>query len=847
MSTRDDDVTTTTSTGPRRSSRRATRSVAAAVEPTTSGEATVPLEDADADAAGATTTTTTRATRGRRRSTVSTGRTTTTTTGNKRARPTPTSRPRRSSRRGADDDEDDDADAADADETAAAAALETVDEMNEDDLESLRLLAGDDFENDDDDPMEVVRGGDGPGDGLVNAYGAANMVKSKLVAEFERRGEKIVELEREAHALRVKSKNAESLLAATTAEVECLREAKEASEKSKSARHDELAKERQANMLALEREVERACEAESRAKSLALELAELKGRYKTLEASVERERAEDSAEEASERLDLSERAAELESSLAECKDELTSLKVENMDMSTALKRAQAERDAATTRADEAEEALKECEVLVSHAERAVEESRREAEEARRGEAAGSGTDVELAELRATNRTLLEELKVATQEAAEVKTLRRKAEFAATAEERAMAAEARALRAEASIIDTTSMQSRLSQLEYLESDWASVVSRVSNVKLPSDLVQRLVTLEKRLTAQAGDQGKMMSDLAHAQANESTASRRAAEAEEKCDKAQRSASEAIEALARAERQVAALRSETEGLNRMLKSYEDENNAAAAAANKSSSKVDVANKKLEKALTRTKTRVSELEAEIAKLKEEAASKQAETAMPMEADNADGADGADAEKDLTIATLQRERDELQERLTRGEFDPKTTKVLHFKVNPVSMASASALEKEVESLRSEASGLREAMEKLKEGKSSSASDADMAVLKRKVEDLQKKEQRLLTMFKRKISVFRGACHKIFGYKIDFTEGNDGQAIFTITSDYAAKPTDSFAFQYDEKAEAVTIKSTPFIETPEQKRSVETFVARLGSIPAFVANHTIEAFNQSDD
>ena len=846
MSTRDDDVTTTTSTGPRRSSRRATRSVAAAVEPTTSGEATVPLEDADADAAGATTTTTTRATRGRRRSTVSTGRTTTT-TGNKRARPTPTSRPRRSSRRGADDDEDDDADAADADETAAAAALETVDEMNEDDLESLRLLAGDDFENDDDDPMEVVRGGDGPGDGLVNAYGAANMVKSKLVAEFERRGEKIVELEREAHALRVKSKNAESLLAATTAEVECLREAKEASEKSKSARHDELAKERQANMLALEREVERACEAESRAKSLALELAELKGRYKTLEASVERERAEDSAEEASERLDLSERAAELESSLAECKDELTSLKVENMDMSTALKRAQAERDAATTRADEAEEALKECEVLVSHAERAVEESRREAEEARRGEAAGSGTDVELAELRATNRTLLEELKVATQEAAEVKTLRRKAEFAATAEERAMAAEARALRAEASIIDTTSMQSRLSQLEYLESDWASVVSRVSNVKLPSDLVQRLVTLEKRLTAQAGDQGKMMSDLAHAQANESTASRRAAEAEEKCDKAQRSASEAIEALARAERQVAALRSETEGLNRMLKSYEDENNAAAAAANKSSSKVDVANKKLEKALTRTKTRVSELEAEIAKLKEEAASKQAETAMPMEADNADGADGADAEKDLTIATLQRERDELQERLTRGEFDPKTTKVLHFKVNPVSMASASALEKEVESLRSEASGLREAMEKLKEGKSSSASDADMAVLKRKVEDLQKKEQRLLTMFKRKISVFRGACHKIFGYKIDFTEGNDGQAIFTITSDYAAKPTDSFAFQYDEKAEAVTIKSTPFIETPEQKRSVETFVARLGSIPAFVANHTIEAFNQSDD
>ena len=58
--------------------------------------------------------------------------------------------------------------------------------------------------------------------------------------------------------------------------METLRELKSEHEKSKNAMRDELAEERQANMLALEREVERACDAESRAKTLALELAQVK-------------------------------------------------------------------------------------------------------------------------------------------------------------------------------------------------------------------------------------------------------------------------------------------------------------------------------------------------------------------------------------------------------------------------------------------------------------------------------------------------------------------------------------------------------------------------------------------
>ena len=56
--------------------------------------------------------------------------------------------------------------------------------------------------------------------------------------------------------MRQKTANAESLHAAVKAEVETLRELKSEHEKSKNAMRDELAEERQANMLALEREVE---------------------------------------------------------------------------------------------------------------------------------------------------------------------------------------------------------------------------------------------------------------------------------------------------------------------------------------------------------------------------------------------------------------------------------------------------------------------------------------------------------------------------------------------------------------------------------------------------------------
>ena len=691
------------------------------------------------------------------------------------------------------------------------------------------------------DAIEIVRVGP-----MVNTYEVANMVKSELIAEFERRGEKLVEIEREAQALRERTTRAESLLAATTAEVEALRDMKFDHEKSKEKLRVEIANERQANMLALEREVDRACEAESRAKGLTLELGKLKEENKKLRESFERdERPDDSSDEDAGETDFSEKAAALECAIAEHRDEISNLKSEGVELKTSLRRAEAQREAETIRANQAEEALRECETLVAQAEATVLEIRKQLDESKSGSAHADGqSSRELNELRSTNKTLQEELRIAVREAAEVKTLRRKAEFAATCEERAMAAEARALRAEASVIDTSSMQSRLAKLEYLESDWASVVDRVSGgVKVPSDLVERVVTLETRLTAQAGDQGKMMSDLAQAQTNEATAMRRASEAEEKHRIAEASAANAIEALARAERKISVLTGERESLNRIIKSYEDEMNAAAAKKTaetlQSKAESGKAIKDLEKSLRAATERITALESELTE-------ERAKTAVSAPMETQDNAN------DARVRDLERERDELARQLSSRDFDPNTVKVLHFKMNPVASARQSALEKEVESLRSEASGLREALTKMQDGSVTSASEADVAVWRRKFEDTEKRMNRLMTVFRRQTSIFREACHKIFGYKIDMSESAENSAderhvTFTLVSDYAEKPTDAFAFKFDEKASAVSLKSNAFVESPEVKRSVDTFITRLNSVPAFVANHTIDLFNRSDD
>jgi len=132
--------------------------------------------------------------------------------------------------------------------------------------------------------------------------------------------------------------------------------------------------------------------------------------------------------------------------------------------------------------------------------------------------------------------------------------------------------------------------------------------------------------------------------------------------------------------------------------------------------------------------------------------------------------------------------------------------------------------------------------------------DAELTVMRRRVADLEKREQRYMTVFKQKISTFREACYLIFGFKVDMGEDKaTGQPTFTLRSMYAARDDEALIMRVEpDKVGAtgassggkVELMPTPYTVTPEVKMMVDTFIGRCRSVPGFVANLTMELFNK---
>ena len=246
--------------------------------------------------------------------------------------------------------------------------------------------------------------------------------------------------------------------------------------------------------------------------------------------------------------------------------------------------------------------------------------------------------------------------------------------------------------------------------------------------------------------------------------------------------------------------------------------------------------------------------------------------------------------------------------------LDARSTKVLHFKRNPEFTANETATERELATCRSECAALRETVARLsgvpdggarvaptpetrvplstglatpfRDGASSfpvgggalltpgvvatpgsAVADAELTVARRRVADLEKREQRLMTAFKKQIYVFRESVRLLFGYKVDmsvdeavaggsacvatlrsrFSEDTEeeGQCVLR----FAVEPSKvggaaGAAAAHDEGS--VSILATPFCETERVRRMAETFVGKCGSVPAFLANLTMELFNESE-
>jgi hypothetical protein len=239
---------------------------------------------------------------------------------------------------------------------------------------------------------------------------------------------------------------------------------------------------------------------------------------------------------------------------------------------------------------------------------------------------------------------------------------------------------------------------------------------------------------------------------------------------------------------------------------------------------------------------------------------------------------------------------------------DSDVTKVLHFKRNPEVVANETAAARELASCRSECAALRETVARLSErrapdstpydstrvpfgglatprptgpsstplgtplvtpGGGSAVADAELTVARRRAADLEKREQRLMTAFKKQIYVFRESVRLLFGYKVDMSvdesaESGANACVATLRSQFTLHADDEderhvlrFAVEparvggaagaaaaHDEGS--VALLATPAAETEKVRRMADTFVGKCGSVPAFLANLTMELFNESE-
>ncbi|NWV38616.1 MD1L1 protein, partial [Grantiella picta] len=163
-----------------------------------------------------------------------------------------------------------------------------------------------------------------------------------------------------------------------------------------------------------------------------------------------------------------------------------------------------------------------------------------------------------------------------------------------------------------------------------------------------------------------------------------------------------------------------------------------------------------------------------------------------------------------LKIEELEAERSKLAEEnrslemklekfTLQGDYDPSRTKVLHFSMNPMSLAKQQRKE-EQQQLQEECERLRELVRVLegggsisgnREGVGSFQSPQEVAELKKQVESAELKNQRLKEVFQTKIQEFRKVCYTLTGYQIDITTENQ----YRLSSIYAEHQGDCLLFK----------------------------------------------------
>lgn len=631
--------------------------------------------------------------------------------------------------------------------------------------------------------------------------------------------------------------------------------------------------------LAREKEARRAAEARVRGASAAVAAAE--AAQKAVERSADAEMAAARA---------AQRAAEDEAADARRAATRNEARLEARAVAAEAAANDAEERAEAADA-EAAEALR----CAGRAEAQV--ARCEAQAARAGDRGDSAREAELEglvkELRAELATGLKDVDRARSQLDKrhnADLMRERVHSAESAADRAKAAED-AARAEGNELaaKVTTLQDELAR-------WKALLVDVPGLRpeVPEDLPRLISQLQREAAAAGKARGEADAKVAELRGAADALEARATSAEACAKAAEASAADAKAAAMRAEGARDAAVAERDGLRAVVKSFEEEmaaapESAAAAGGDAGERAMESARAahtaRLEEALAASQARATALDAELTARDEATASARSDATRATE--DAATLRAANGEATREIERLCAIVVGLEKRVARGEFNPERTKVLHLAAPPELVrlkAENATLREQLEAAatgggvgdgvgeeqpmaatpmpkgrggcagaggvpsftpaRTPAAGLRTPGPRY-------AGDAEARVV-----ELEKFLARYKTVFKDQISAFREACFFLFGYKMDVVDvaapkGNKGDAEvgvalatkrFTLTSRFAKDASERLVFSYV-PGHGMDIVETPYSRS--MRMEVDTFLRKFSSIPAFLSNHTMEAFNSA--
>uniref|UniRef100_A0A8B9QZ32 Mitotic spindle assembly checkpoint protein MAD1 n=1 Tax=Anas platyrhynchos TaxID=8839 RepID=A0A8B9QZ32_ANAPL len=387
----------------------------------------------------------------------------------------------------------------------------------------------------------------------------------------------------------------------------------------------------------------------------------------------------------------------------------------------------------------------------------------------------------------------------------------------------------------------------------------------NIRTPDDLSRQIVALQQRELVLKEQNSTVTNsartlEKARQQLQEEILQIQSQLLEEKKKREQHEA-----LVRRLQKRVLLLTKERDGMRAILESYDSELtpsehspqlNRRMREAEEMVQKLHAHNTELEAQLSQVleemgnhKQRAEMLEVEMKVLKSQECTAEQSTSITKEEINS---------LRLKIEELEAERSKLEEenrslemkleKLTlQGDYDPSKTKVLHFSMNPASLAKQQRKE-EQQQLQEECERLRELVRVLEgggsihgnlEGVGSFQSPQEIAELKKQVESAELKNQRLKEVFQTKIQEFRKVCYTLTGYQIDITTENQ----YRLTSIYAEHQGDCLLFKASSSSGGkMQLLETEFSRTIREL--IDLHLLRQDSIPAFLSALTLDLFSR---